>query len=121
MNGKDEDVDAQPKHIASIHRRWKDQDTVEIIFPMHLRTVPVNAHHPRMVALMRGPLMYVSSNPAIKLPSSAELERLSPVPVVKRTEWLELPGVRSGDGCTAYFMPYYTVGDESYTTYLEQM
>jgi hypothetical protein len=120
VNGKREDVDTQPKKFASIHRRWKDQDTIEILFPTHLRTVPLNAHHPRTVALMRGPLLYVSSNPEIKLPSPGELERLTPVPVLKRTEWFELPGVRSGDGCTAYFMPYYTVGDESYTTYLQQ-
>jgi hypothetical protein len=81
---------------------------------------PVNEHHPKTVALMRGPLMYVSSNPWIKLPASNELEHLSPVPVAKNTDWFELPGVRSTDA-RAYFMPYYTVQDESYTTYLERL
>jgi DUF1680 family protein len=120
VNGKDQDIAAQPKQFASIQRRWKDRDNVEIRFPMPLRTVPVNEHHPKTVALMRGPLMYVSSNPWIKLPASNELEHLSPVPVPKNTDWFELPGVRSTDA-RAYFMPYYTVQDESYTTYFEQL
>jgi hypothetical protein len=64
--------------------------------------------------------MYVSSNPGITLPSSAELEHITLVPTRRNPEWFELPGVRSGDGCTALSMPYYAVTDESYTTYLAQ-
>jgi len=120
VNGKDQDVDARPKQFASIQRRWQDQDNVEIQFPMPLRTLPVNEHHPKTVALMRGPLMYVSSNPWVKLPAPDELGRLSPVPVAKNPDWFELPGVRSTDA-RAYFMPYYTVQEESYSTYIQQL
>jgi DUF1680 family protein len=120
VNGKDQNVAAQPRQFAAIQRRWNDRDTVEILFSMPLRTVPVNVHHPKTVALMRGPLMYVSSNPWIKLPRPDELQRLSPIPVAKNPEWFELPGVRSPDA-RAYFMPYYTVQNEPYTTYLEQL
>ena len=119
VNGKDEDVDVKPQQLASLQRRWKDRDRIEIQFPMPLRTVPVNEHHPQTVALVRGPLMYVSSNPWIRLPARHELEQLSPVPVAQNPDWFELAGVRSTDA-RSYFMPYYTVQDESYTTYLQQ-
>lgn len=119
VNGADQDVEVRPRQFAFLRRQWKDQDTVEIQFPMPLTTVPVNKHHPQTVALMRGPLMYVTSNPWFRLPARAELERLTPVPVAKNPEWFELPGVRSTDA-RAYFMPYYTVQDESYTTYMQQ-
>ena len=119
VNGKDQDVDVRPGRFASIRRTWKDQDCVEIRFPMFFRTVPVNARHPKLVALLRGPLLCVSLNPWIKLPASAELARLSPVADSKRPERFELPGVRSGDA-RACFVPYFAVEDESYTTYLEQ-
>jgi hypothetical protein len=120
VNGKNQDVDAKPRMFASLQRRWKDQDRVEIQFPMPLRTVPVNQHHPKTVALMRGPLMYVTSNPWFKLPAPHDLDQLTPVPFARNPGWFELPGVRSRDA-RAFFMPYYTVQDETYNTYIQQL
>jgi len=66
VNGKDQDVDIRPGRFASVRRSWADQDRIEIRFAMPLRTLPINAQHPNVVALMRGPLMYVSLNPWVE-------------------------------------------------------
>jgi len=41
--------------FAAIERTWKDGDRIDLQLPLPLRLVPINAHHPDVVALMRGP------------------------------------------------------------------
>jgi uncharacterized protein len=119
VNGKDADVETKPGQFAVVKRKWKDGDEIVIRFPMVLRTVPINEQHPKVVALMRGPVMYVSSNPGVRLPASAELAKMSPVADPVKPGRFELPGVRTVEG-RATFAPYFAIEDEAYTTYLAQ-
>ena len=41
--------------FATIERTWRDGDRIDLNLPMPVRLVPINAHHPDVVALVRGP------------------------------------------------------------------
>ena len=45
------------KGFASIQRKWKDGDRVELSLPMPMRLEPIEPEHPHTVALVRGPLV----------------------------------------------------------------
>ena len=57
VNGNRVSQAVQPGTFAAIRRTWKDGDRVELELPMPLRLEPVDANHPNLVALMRGPLV----------------------------------------------------------------
>ena len=57
VNGKRVSEAATPGTFAAVRRTWKDGDRVELELPMPLRLQPVDANHPKLVALMRGPLV----------------------------------------------------------------
>ena len=63
VNGRSYSGDARPGTFAAIKRKWKNHDTVELRFPMRFRTQPVDDQHPNLVAMMRGPVMYVDVSP----------------------------------------------------------
>ena len=54
VNGKPVPVETR-LGFATIERRWKDGDRIELDLPMPVRLVPINANHPDVVALVRGP------------------------------------------------------------------
>ncbi len=55
VNGKAADVVVQPGSWAELDRTWKSGDRVELSLDMPLRTVPLDAQHPGLVALVYGP------------------------------------------------------------------
>ena len=64
INGKRLDVPLVPGTWASLDRTWKSGDRVELSLDMPLRLVPLDPHHPRLVALMRGPVTLFAIEPA---------------------------------------------------------
>jgi DUF1680 family protein len=50
-------VAATPGNWATIEREWHPGDTITARFPMHVRMVPIDQHHPRRVAIMHGPVV----------------------------------------------------------------
>jgi len=60
VNGKPSDAPAERGTFATIRRRWKPNDTIEVKLPWRDRTQAIDDRHPDLVALMRGPLMMVS-------------------------------------------------------------
>ncbi|MGH2614901.1 MAG: beta-L-arabinofuranosidase domain-containing protein, partial [Thermomicrobiales bacterium] len=50
-------VAGAPGDWATIEREWQPGDRVTARFPMSLRMVPVDQHHPRRVAIMFGPVV----------------------------------------------------------------
>ena len=94
VNGKSVDVAAERKTFATVRRRWRRNDTLEVRLPFRDRTEAIDDRHTDMVALMRGPLMMVAVNAPDGMPE------------------LATPGLR--------FAPFYTVRGESYTTYFKQ-
>jgi len=115
VNGKSVDTEVQPGRFAIIHRHWQNGDTVEIKLPFTLRPEPIDDKHPETVALMHGPLMLVALEPGLEIPRQA-LESGSALRSLPGTtgsfEWSAPRRVR--------FVPWYTVKEEVYTTYVTQ-
>lgn len=104
VNGKRVPVEIR-SGFAEIDRPWKDGDHVELDLPLPLRLVPINARHPDVVALMRGPQV---------------LFALEHDPKLSRGQLL---GVRrTSDGAwkagNTRFAPFTAIRDAAYSTYV---
>jgi uncharacterized protein len=115
VNGQSADP-AKAGQYAVIERSWKPGDTVEIVVPQRLRTLPIDESHLNVVALLRGPVMYVGLNP---------WEGLDQLPLaipaaLKPVEGLSDSYVMSINGKELVFVPYYDVQLESYNTYFKK-
>jgi DUF1680 family protein len=99
--------------FAALRRRWKSGDVVELRLPQQFRAEPIDELHTKVVAVMRGPIMLVATNP----PDGLEKR---PFPI---EEGFTAPGERPGawtrnlDGRPIVFVPFYQVQNEQYTTY----
>jgi DUF1680 family protein len=100
--------------FAVVNRRWKQGDTVTLDLTLALRTEAIDDLHPKTVAVLRGPLVYVELNPA---PGLAALGRLQ-----KQEAIAGAPGmfVEQAAGRDRVHVPLYAVQEESYTTYFEK-
>lgn len=105
VNGKLVPVEAR-LGFATIERSWRDGDRIELELPMPLRLVPINAHHPDVVAVMRGPqvLFALADRPRL---SRGQLMGM------KRT----VDGLWQAGGVR--FAPFTAIGRAAYTTYVE--
>jgi uncharacterized protein len=92
--------------FASINRIWTDGDRIELDLPMSVRLVPINAYHPDVVALVRGPQMLFALAPQARLSRRQLLQ-------VKRAAdgYWQAGGVR--------FAPFTAIHDAAYTAYLK--
>jgi DUF1680 family protein len=91
--------------FATIERTWKDGDRIGLDLPMPIRLVPINAHHPDVVALVRGPQV---------------LFALAQQPKLTRTQLLSV--TRRDDGSWhaggVSFAPFTAIHDTPYTAYI---
>ena len=113
VDGKTEN--AAPGSLATVRRRWKAGDTIDMVVPQPLRTLSIDTENPNRAALMRGAVMYVGLNPwdgieeqSIALPGS--LSALSASRQAYRTEIA---------GRVLVFVPYFTIDTERYNTYFK--
>ena len=113
VNGKPVTDAIQSGTFAAIHRIWNDGDRVELQLDMPLRLEPVDAQHPNLVALMRGPLVLFAVADA--QPTFAKEELLRSRAASNPTgDWL----ATSADGKTIGMRPFMNIQDESYSTYV---
>ncbi len=117
VNGRAVSEPAERGTFAVLRRRWQNHDTVRVDFPLSFRSVPVDAEHPDLVALMRGPVMLVARAPLPRLPRGAvsSPQGLTPLPGTPRSFELPSPAER------LRFMPFYAVQDQFYTTYVREI
>jgi DUF1680 family protein len=113
VNDKPAAVAAAPGTFAAIRRRWQHNDTIQVTMPFTFRAEPIDEQHRDTVALMRGPLMLVALDPKLEIPRSAmgSPDGLKPSPFAKQSFEFQ-QGQRQ-----VRFVPFYTVGEETYTTY----
>jgi DUF1680 family protein len=111
VNGKTATV--APGALATVGSRWKAGDTIDLVVPQPLRTLPIDTENPKLAAVMRGTVMYVGLNPwdglaeqPIDLPGS--LSPLSAGGEAYRTVVA---------GRDLVFVPYFTIDTEKYNTY----
>ena len=70
-----------PGTFATLRRRWRKGDTVDLNLPFSFRAVPVDDRSPGIVAVMRGPVMLTAVNPPERLAATpAALAGMRPVP-----------------------------------------
>ena len=104
VNGRPVPVEAQ-SGFATIERAWKDGDRIDLELPMPVRLVPINAHHPDVVALMRGPQVLFA---LAQRPTFARSKLLS-VQRAQDGQW-QAGGVR--------FAPFTAIQEAPYTAYI---
>jgi hypothetical protein len=92
--------------FATIERTWKDGDRIDLQVPMPVRLVPINAHHPDVVALVRGPQVLFA------LARQPNLSRSQLVRVNRANDgYWQAGGIR--------FAPFAAIHDEPYTAYIK--
>jgi DUF1680 family protein len=73
VNGKAANVAVQPGNWARIERNWKNGDRIEFTLDMPLRLVPIDAEHPKIVALVHGPVALFAIEPGTTELTRAQL------------------------------------------------
>ncbi len=99
LNDKPLDAPAEPGTFCAIRRRWKNNDMLQVKFPLDLRTEAIDDQHPKTVAVMRGPVMLV----AVDAPQ-ALIDRPLALPENAEAGSPQSPGLRAGSsrGKTAF-------------------
>ncbi|MGC1783135.1 MAG: beta-L-arabinofuranosidase domain-containing protein [Acidobacteriaceae bacterium] len=97
--------------FATLRRRWKDGDRIEMDLAMPVRLEAIDPDHPGTVALVRGPLVLfaVTDN----APRVAREQLLAAQQVTGRPMWR----VKTGSG-VLQMVPFTELGEQPYTTYL---
>jgi uncharacterized protein len=77
VNGERQATQCTPGTWATIARTWKDGDAVRLTLPMKLRASAIDAHHPRRIAVMTGPVVLAQDGRthARFIPSPDSLEK----------------------------------------------
>ncbi len=105
VNGRPVPVEARTG-FATIERKWKDGDRIDLQVPMPVRLVPINAHHPDVVALVRGPQVLFA------LARQPNLSRSQLLSVSRANDgYWQAGGIR--------FAPFTAIHDEPYTAYIK--
>jgi DUF1680 family protein len=113
VNGTRVSGPAQPGTYAAIKRTWKDGDRVELELPMPLRLETIDPNHPKLVALMQGPLVLFAI--ADSQPSFDRNALLEAKPANNASgDWF----ADSADGSRVTMRPFMNIDQESYSTYV---
>lgn len=111
VNGKAIDGPLQPGTWARIERTWKTGDHVELSLDMPLRLAPLDERHPKLAALMRGPVALFAIEPqeehlskGLLLAAKRESEA--------RNDWRVNP-----EGHSLLFKPFTEIATERYRLY----
>lgn len=113
VNGKDASTELKKQTFASVRRRWRNGDTLELTLPFGAKTEAIDDKHPETVAVMYGPLMMVSTTPPAGIANRplAIPEGLRPLAHATRILEYDLPGQ------SLQFRPWFTIQNERYNTY----
>ena len=99
------------KGFASIQRKWKDGDRVELSLPMPMRLEAIDPQHPDTVALVRGPLVLFALTE--ETPKVTRDQLLAAKPTRGQSVWMA-----STDAGPLLLAPFTEIHEERYRTYL---
>ncbi len=115
VNGKTAPARVERGRFATIARRWRNGDTIDLTLPFSFRAVEIDELHPDTVAVMYGPVMLVAVDPPEQLSASARaLARMAPV----AGNPLEFECQAAGGAVR--MRPFYQVRRETYSTYFSR-
>lgn len=103
-----------PGTYISIRRRWRAGDALELTIPQDFRMEAIDDMNPNIVALMKGPVQYVASNPAKGL----EKDRLK-LPASLKPAGAQVFSENDG-GREIIFVPLHHIQTETYTSYFNR-
>jgi DUF1680 family protein len=109
VNGKRCSGPVLPGSFATITRKWKNNDRVQLEIPLRRRLEPLDKRHLRTVALLYGPLVLFGVNPTGKPVSR---ETLLSAQRSAADSWQ----TQSPEGQLT-LLPFAAINDEPYTTY----
>jgi uncharacterized protein len=114
VNGTRVSDPVKPGTFAAVRRTWKEGDRIELELPMPLRLEVVDANHPDLVALLRGPLVLFAM--ADDRPSFTESALLQAKPLNNtQGDWT----VTSADGSSITMRPFMNLNHENYSAYVQ--
>ena len=115
VNGARQNGMAIPGQFAAIKREWKTGDRVELEFPLKMRLEAIDARHTDTVALLRGPLVLMAVKHQQEGPvPKATREQLLTARRVSERQW----ELNSANGPVT-MLPFISLGDRPYTTYVK--
>jgi hypothetical protein len=114
LNGMPRKGSSVPGQFASIRREWKTGDRVELEFPLKLRLESIDPRHTDTVALLRGPLVLM----AVKKEQDGALPKLTREPLLAARRVSERQWEASSVNGSVTMLPFTSLGDRPYTTYL---
>lgn len=110
VNGKRAPEPVLPGSFATVRRRWKTNDRVEVDLQLTKRLEPIDARHPNTVALLCGPLVLFAITDAA--PAVTRQQLLSAKKIGEQKWQVETATAR------LTMLPFTAVSDEQYSTYL---
>jgi hypothetical protein len=115
VNGKRHSKSIGPGQFAAIRRGWKTGDRIDLELPLAMRLEPIDAMHSNTVALVRGPIVLMAVKERQQCPSPhVTREQLLAVTRISERQWQ----VNTGSELVK-MVPFTSVGDLPYTTYLQ--
>ncbi len=113
VNGQRTAGAIEPGHFATVRRTWANGDRVDLELPLRMRTEAVDPQHPRMLALLQGPLVLFALNGAGALPEMTQKQLLEAQQSAPR-EWT----AHTSTG-PVRLVAFTDVGDRKYSTYVK--
>jgi hypothetical protein len=113
VNGKSVSEPTRPGTFAAIKRMWKHGDRVELELPMRLRLEQVDANHPKLMALLHGPLVLFAvadAQPTFETNGLLQAKAANN----SKGDWI----ARSIDGSEIPMRPFMNIDKENYSTYV---
>ncbi len=102
-----------PGSFAEVRRTWKSGDRVELTLPLELRLQPIDAQHPNIVALTRGPIVLFAVTDT--LPRVTQRQLLA----AERLPGIDYAWQVNTEAAPVRMLPFPSVREQRYTTYLE--
>jgi len=115
VNGTRQPGLAVPGQFASVQREWAGGDRVELELPMKMRLEPIDARHANTVALLRGPLVLM----AVKERQDSPLPRITREQLLAATRISARQWQAASAAGPVKLLPFTSIGDLPYTTYLQ--
>ena len=110
INGKRMSEPVSHGSFAPVRRQWKSGDQIELDLPLAKRLEPIDAKHPKTVALLSGPLVLfpiTDSQPVVTR------EQLLAAKKIGQQNW----SVDTATGAMR-MLPFTAIQDEQYSTYV---
>jgi DUF1680 family protein len=116
VNGKRIEVSVEPGRFARVERTWQKRDRIEVEFDMATTLEAVDPQHPKLVAVVHGPLALFSVRSSVRAVPT----------IVRRNALMGATQVAAGstdwqvktDGEPILLRPFTAIRDEHYRLYL---